>query len=185
MPPKPEPKPMGKPEPKPMGRPPALDRKKHAACRKLVHTHHFTPEQISSVYNWKENSIARAAGNTYAAQDNVDSDDERLPSYYEAMLKTLKSKFPATSASAAPAQDPVVAFLAGCQPPMPELKAALNNAGVVSYQQLRGMAHWNTKRLTRFLYEEEIARTALEKESLLIGFEVLMWKDPDFLVDDD
>ncbi|KAJ7608115.1 hypothetical protein DFH06DRAFT_1149156 [Mycena polygramma] len=66
--------------------------------------------------------------------------------------------------------DPLVEFLEDCCPSMVRCAQAFRRAGVNGKDELVGMSRWSEARLRNLLKKEDIARTALEEEALLIGF---------------
>ncbi|KAJ7293794.1 hypothetical protein C8J57DRAFT_1270014 [Mycena rebaudengoi] len=68
------------------------------------------------------------------------------------------------------AADPIVAFLAACQPSMAHLYTSFLRVGITEELQIQGLRAWGREGLGKFLSEYDVARTPLELETLLMAF---------------
>ncbi|KAJ7682479.1 hypothetical protein DFH06DRAFT_295238 [Mycena polygramma] len=84
---------------------------------------------------------------------------------------------PEPSPEAAGPTDHLVEFLESCCPSMVRCVQSFRRAGINEKNELVGVARWSEDRQRSFLKKQDIARTALEEEALLIGFSCIL-SDP-------
>ncbi|KAJ6513943.1 hypothetical protein C8R47DRAFT_1313976 [Mycena vitilis] len=113
---------------------------------------------------------------------NIDNDHDDIPvdvvnsGFFEAAPE------PSPEPQAAPPSDPLVEFLEDCCPSMVRCAQAFRRAGVNGKDELVGMSRWSEARLRNLLKKEDIARTALEEEALVIGFSIFSMLDANLML---
>ncbi|KAJ6490279.1 hypothetical protein C8R47DRAFT_1124016 [Mycena vitilis] len=109
-------------------------------------------------------------------QSDVDLpiDDESRPA---SCVVSSAEPSPEPSPEAAGPTDPLVEFLESCCPSMARCAQSFRRAGINEKNELVGVARWSEDRQRSFLKKQDIARTALEEEALLIGFSCIL-SDP-------
>ncbi|KAJ7087414.1 hypothetical protein C8R43DRAFT_309572 [Mycena crocata] len=70
--------------------------------------------------------------------------------------------------------DPIVDFLDGCNPQMVRCAPAFHQAGATETEHLIGIARWDDTVIREFLKNNEIARTPLEEQAIVIGLKCLL-----------